>query len=604
MTLEDNPRPLSSKQRVFADEYLKCFNASEAARRAGYTGRPDVVGPRLLVNVGIKAIVNARIAKSQMSADEALKLLAEQGRATIGTFFKIVEEWTFYPLPTYEIIDAKEVIDDTNPDKPVTRISYWVRHIAIDLDKVIDPGYSGLLQEFSDSPKDGVTIKIYNKQTALDKILRVHGKYKDNENPNSDQANTLQALPSLPADLIAPDFLNVYRDIKAKRHTEYVLKGGRGSTKSSFVGLVFIYLLVNNPNAHALALRQVKDTLRDSVYGQFKWAINELGLTDSFKCTLSPLEIEYIPTHQKIYFRGADDPANIKSIKPPFGHIGFLWFEELDQFHGPEAVRNIVQSALRGGEEAFMFKSFNPPRTSASWVNKYCQIPKTSQYQHHSSYLTVPREWLGKPWIEEAEHLKEVNPKAYDHEYLGIANGTGGTVFENVTIRKITNEEITQFDHVLHGLDFGYYPDPLSYGRMHYDAARMTLYIFDEYRVNKASNRSVYDALVSKGLNPDDLVIADSAEPKSIADFREYGATIRGAEKGPDSVSYSMKWLQSLKAIVIDNERAPEHAEEFLNYELEQDKNGEIISAYPDKNNHAIDDVRYATNLIWRRRGA
>jgi phage terminase large subunit len=553
---------LNRKQQIFVAEYLQCFNGLAAARKAGYKEHSArTIASNLLRLPHVRAAIDERIAESQMSADEALIRLAQHARASISDV--ITEEGD---------IDWKKV----NENGCIV--------------KSISPGLYGTRIEITDS------------LSAIDKILRVTGKYKENIDDLADKDKTSPLL-SLPADLIAPDFLNVYRDIKNKHHTEYVLKGGRGSTKSSFVSLVFIYLLVNNPNAHALALRQVKDTLRDSVYGQLKWAINELGLTDSFKCTLSPLEIEYIPTHQKIYFRGADDPANIKSIKPPFGHIGFLWFEELDQFHGPEAVRNIVQSALRGGEEAFMFKSFNPPRTSASWVNKYCQIPKTSQYQHHSSYLTVPQEWLGKPWIEEAEHLKEVNPKAYDHEYLGIANGTGGTVFENVTIRKITNDEISQFDHVLHGVDWGYYPDPFSYGRMHYDTARMTLYIFDEYRVNKASNRSVYDALVGKGLNPDDLVIADSAEPKSIADFREYGATIRGAEKGPDSVSYSMKWLQSLKAIVIDNERAPEHAEEFLNYELEQDKNGEIISAYPDKNNHAIDDVRYATNLIWRRRG-
>jgi phage terminase large subunit len=439
-------------------------------------------------------------------------------------------------------------------------------------------------------------------QSAIDKVLRVHGRYKENTEESGDK-NT-SPLQSLPADLIAPDFLHVYRDIKNKNHTEYVLKGGRGSTKSSFVSLVLVYLLVNNPNTHALALRQVKDTLRDSVYGQLKWAINELGLTDRFKCTLSPLEIEYLPTKQKIYFRGADDPANIKSIKPPFGHIGFLWFEELDQYYGPEAVRNITQSALRGGEEAFMFKSFNPPRTAASWVNKYCQIPKANQYQHHSSYLTVPPEWLGRPWIEEAEHLKEVNPKAYDHEYMGIANGTGGTVFENVVVRKITDEEIAQFDHVLHGNDFGYYPDPWHYARCHYDAARLTLYIFGELRRYKASNRDTYQAMVDYGLMPSDLLISDSAEPKSVADYREYGLSCRGAEKGPDSVSYSMKWLQGLKAIVIDVERCPYTAEEFLEYELEQDKNGEVISAYPDRGNHAIDAIRYATNLIWRRRGS
>ena len=559
--MSDAPPKLTRKQQVFVNEYLKCFNASEAARRAGYTGRPDVIGSRLLGIVGIKTAIDARIAESQMSADEALIRVSQHAKASIT-----------------------DVIDDEG---------------HIDWDKVTQNGY--LVKSISPG-RWGTRIEIVDSQSALDKILKVHGKYK--EATQESGSATLSSLPFLPADLIAPDFLNVYRDIKNTPHTEYVLKGGRGSTKSSAVSLFVIYLLVNNPDTHALALRQVKDTLRDSVYGQFKWAINELGLTDSFKCTLSPLEIEYIPTKQKIYFRGADDPANIKSIKPPFGHIGILWFEELDQFHGPEAVRNIVQSALRGGEEAFMFKSFNPPRTSSSWVNKYCEIPKATQYQHHSSYLTVPAEWLGKPWIEEAEHLKEVNPTAYEHEYLGIANGTGGRVFENVTLRKITDDEIKQFDHVLHGLDWGYYPDPVSYGRMHYDAARMTLYIYDEYRSNKQSNRVVYDVLIRKGLRPDDLLIADSAEPKSIADFREYGANIRGAEKGPDSVSYSMKWLQSLKAIIIDNERAPEHAAEFLDYELDQDKNGEIISAYPDKNNHAIDDVRYATNLIWRRRGA
>jgi len=562
MIPEARPRKLSNKRQIFINEYLKCFNGAEAARRAGYAEESvRVSASSILSDPNIAAIVDARIAESQMSADEALIRVSQHAKASIT-----------------------DVIDDNG---------------HIDWNKVTKNGY--LVKSISPG-KFGTRIELVDSQAALDKILKVHGKYKEAAKDN--ESETPSALLSLPADLIAPDFLNVYRDIKAKRHTEYVLKGGRGSTKSSFVSLAIFYLLINNPDTHVLALRQVKDTLRDSVYGQLKWAINELGLTDSFKCTLSPLEIEYIPTKQKIYFRGADDPANIKSIKPPFGHIGILWFEELDQFHGPEQVRNIVQSALRGGEEAFMFKSFNPPRTSSSWVNKYCQIPKANQYQHHSSYLTVPAEWLGKPWIEEAEHLKEVNPKAYDHEYLGIANGTGGRVFENVTLRKITDDEIKQFDHVLHGLDWGYYPDPLSYGRMHYDTARMTLYIYGEYRANKQSNRVVYDALIQKGWQTDDLLIADSAEPKSIADFREYGANIRGAEKGPDSVSYSMKWLQSLKAIIIDNERAPEHAEEFLNYELDQDKNGEIISAYPDKNNHAIDDVRYATNLIWRRRGA
>lgn len=458
--------------------------------------------------------------------------------------------------------------------------------------------------EFTTAKGSARRLKLSPKEWSdLFKFVAVHldGPAKLEMNITHNAAD-LQPF-SLPADMIAPDFLEAYRDIRQQLHTEYLFKGGRGSTKSSFVSEAIIDLIKNNPMVHALATRQVGNTLRDSVFSQLRWAIDTLGLTDEFKCTTSPLEIEYLPTGQKIYFRGADDPGKIKSIKPTFGYIGILWFEELDQFHGQEAIRKIEQSVIRGGDKAFIFKSYNPPRTSNNWVNKYVQIPKDTQYQHHSSYLNVPPEWLGKTFLEEAEHLKSVNPNAYDHEYLGIVNGTGGQIFENVKIEPITNEQIAQFDRVLHGLDWGYYPDPASYGRMHYDAARHTLYIFGELRAWKTSNEGLYKSLTEYGYDNSDMIIADSAEPKSVADFRAYGASCRGAEKGPDSIKYSIKWLQSLRAIVIDNARAPYHAEEFLDYQFEMTKDGELISEYPDKNNHAIDDTRYATNLIWRRRG-
>jgi len=428
------------------------------------------------------------------------------------------------------------------------------------------------------------------------------------------EASKASSVFSLPADSIGSDFYNVYRYIKKNAFTEFVFKGGRGSTKSSFVSEMIIELIVKNPEWHALATRQVKDTLRDSVYSQLVWAINYLGLADKFRCIKSPLEITYIPTGQKIYFRGADDPLKIKSIKPRFGYINILWCEELDQFRGSAAVRSIVQSAIRGGDHSLILKSFNPPRSQNNWVNKELSIPKEKRYIHESNYLNVPVEWLGQTFIDEAEYLKEINPSAYNHEYMGEITGTGGLVFENVEIRRITDEEIFGvednynrlvggFDRVLHGLDWGWFPDPAHYVRMHYDAARMTLYIYGEIRRNKTSNKDIYKALVEYGLLPSDMIIADSAEPKSIADFREYGASCRGAEKGPESVRYSMKWLQSLRKIVIDNVRAPFAADEFINYEHELDKDGEYISAYPDKDNHAIDGVRYGTNFIWRRRG-
>ena len=172
----------------------------------------------------------------------------------------------------------------------------------------------------------------------------------------------------------------------------------------------------------------------------------------------------------------------------------------------------------------YIFKSFNPPPTAANWANKYIKVPKPNQLLHFSSYLDVPPEWLGKAWLDEAAYLKEINPKAYEHEYLGIPSSAGGLVFENVQIRKITDEEIAQFDHIMDGLDWGYYPDPAHYGRQHYDAARRTLYIFREYRAWKKSNADLYKDITRLGATPDITIIADSAEPKSVADFRAYSA--------------------------------------------------------------------------------
>lgn len=403
--------------------------------------------------------------------------------------------------------------------------------------------------------------------------------------------------------VIADGFAGVRRDILNYNHTEYVLPGGRGSTKSSFISIEGIEILKNNPKMHWLVLRQVGNTLRDSVYNQILWAIDTLGLSDEFEAKVSPLEITYKPTGQKIYFRGADDPMKIKSIKVPFGYIGILWFEELDQFKGAESVRNVEQSAIRGGDKAYIFKTFNPPKTANNWANQYIKIPKENRLVYHSTYKGVPREWLGKVFIDEAEFLKSVNPNAYEHEYEGVANGTGGAVFDNVICEEITDKQIKEFDRIYRGVDWGWYPDPYHYGAMYYNAASLTLYIFDEFRCNKKSNRQTADELIKRGVLSDDVITCDSAEKKSISDYRSYGLSAREADKGPGSVEYSMKWLQSLRKIVIDPVRCPETAKEFLNYEYERDKDGNVISGYPDADNHSIDMVRYAMSPVWKRRG-
>lgn len=360
---------------------------------------------------------------------------------------------------------------------------------------------------------------------------------------------------------------------------------------------------MKNPEMHAVVMRQVADTMRGSIYQQVKWAIDALGLSEEFDATVSPLEITRKSTGQKIYFRGADDPGKVKSIKVPFGYIGILWLEELDQFTGPESVRKIEQSVIRGGDVAYIFKTFNPPKSASNWANKYIKIPKATRLVTESTYLDIPQKWLGKPFIDEAEFLKETNPDAYENEYLGVPNGSGGSVFDNLVIRAITDEEIAQFDNIKNGVDWGFYPDKYAFVRVHYDAARLRLYIWQEYTCQKKRNKQTAEELIKLGITGNDLLTCDSAENKSIEDYRAYGLFARPANKGPDSRTYSYKWLQSLREIIIDNVRCPVAAQEFMEYEYERDKDGEVISGYPDGNDHTIDATRYATNSIWKRRG-
>lgn len=402
---------------------------------------------------------------------------------------------------------------------------------------------------------------------------------------------------------MGPAYRDVHRAVKSGTYNQFVLAGGRGSLKSSYVSAEVILQLLQHPGIHAVVLRKVANTLRKSVYAQYQWAIDKLGLSSKFLATVSPMELTYLPTGQKILFFGTDDPANLKSIKVPFGYIGILHFEEWDQFSGLEETRNIEQSVLRGGEIALEFKTFNPPKTRDSFANRYILQSKPGQLVHKSTYLQAPPDWLGPRFIADAEHLRDTNFPAYEHEYLGVANGSGGQVFDNLDIRIITPEEIHGFDRIYNGVDWGYYPDPWAFNQMHYDAGRRTLYIFGELTRRKAGNRETADALLEYGITGTDRITADSAEKKSVQDYREYGLDCRAAIKGPGSVDYSHKWLQSLTQIVIDPDRCPDTAAEFLNYEYDRDKSGEVISGYPDRNNHHIDAVRYAMESVWKRRG-
>lgn len=402
--------------------------------------------------------------------------------------------------------------------------------------------------------------------------------------------------------VIGPAFHLLARDVFHHGHTHYDLSGGRGSLKSSCVSILVLLLIVANPNAHALVLRKVANTIRDSVYAQYMWAIGELGMAAYWDAKVSPMELIYRPTGQKIMFRGADDPMKIKSIKVPFGYIAITHFEEKDQFAGRAEIRTILQSTMRGGSTFWNFESYNPPISRDNWANKDSLEERADRLCHKSTYLEAPQEWLGEQFIAEAEHLRDTNEKAYQHEYLGIAVGTGGNVFENLELREITDKEVATFDHIYQGADWGWFPDPFAFVRVHYDKARETIYFIDEIYANKLTNEASGKIILERKYT-DAYVTEDSAEPKSVADHRAMGIPAKAAVKGPGSVEYGMKWLQKRK-IVIDKKRTPNVYREFVGYEYERNKEGDIISGYPDENNHTIDATRYALERVFNRYGS
>lgn len=400
------------------------------------------------------------------------------------------------------------------------------------------------------------------------------------------------------SEMLAPVFYDFAKDVMRHGHTHYDIRGGRGSLKSSTVSLLVPQLLIANPNTHALVLRKVANTLRDSVFNQYMWAISELGMAGLWYAKVSPMEIIYRPTGQKIMFRGADDPMKIKSIKVPFGYIAITHFEEKDQFSGRAEIRTILQSTMRGGDKFWNFESYNPPISRDNWANVDSAEDKPNRLCHISTYLDAPKSWLGEEFLNEAEYLKQTDERAYQHEYLGLPVGTGGNVFERLELREITDDEIKRFDRIYQGIDFGWYPDPFCFIRIYYDVARETLYLIDEHYVNKTSNED-NAAWIREHHYNDFPITCDSAEPKSIADLRASGLDARNAIKGPGSVEYGMKWLQRRK-IVIDKRRTPNAYKEIVGYEYERNKDGEIISGYPDKNNHAIDAIRYGMEPVFR----
>lgn len=416
---------------------------------------------------------------------------------------------------------------------------------------------------------------------------------------------------------IAPVYMPLHEDIQAQRHQYYNLPGGRGSGKSSFCALEIVNGIMQDQtgNSSAIVFRRTANTMRESVFSQIAWAIDILDVGDLWRGSVSPMCWTYKPTGAQILFRGLDDSSKLKSIKPRRGYFRFVWLEEFSELPGENFTRSVMQSVQRGGSRFTVFRSFNPPINASNWANVFIARPDDRAVTLHTTYLDVPAQWLGDDFILEAERLQEINEQAYKHEYLGEATGSGGEVFPNVTVRTITDDEINELQYIYAGVDFGFSVDPAVFMRVAYDSKHDTVYLIDEIYKKHLSNNELADAIKAKGYEytgqyekagnfggyevykEKQVIVCDSAEPKSINDLRNGGLKCIACQKYPGSVIYGVKWLQN-RRIVIDPARTPNAHREFVGYEYMTTKDGEFLADVPDKDNHCIDAVRYALDRL------
>ena len=420
---------------------------------------------------------------------------------------------------------------------------------------------------------------------------------------------------------IAQVYHDLHDDIVRGDHEFYNLPGGRGSGKSSFCALEIVTQIMKDRSglSNALVVRKWAVTLRGSVFSQIDWAIHTLGVEDRWDHTLTPLQFVYKDTGQVIRLTGLDDAGKLKSAKPSRGYFRFLWIEEFSEIVGEPELRNLQQSVLRGGDVFTVFRSFNPPISAANWANVYINRPDDRAVTLLTTYKDIPAAWLGQAFIDEAERLKEINPTAYDNEYMGLACGNGSEVFPNLEIRTIPDDEYNAVQYVFAGLDFGFSNDPAAFVRLGYDRKTETILFMDEIYKRQQSNRDLYDLIVNQGLNKWDnepiyhsafggysgqeqtAIYCDSASPKDIADLHKMGLKTLPCHKEQGCVIRRIRWLQHRK-IVIDPARTPNAAREFQNYCYDVDKrSGEILSSVPDRDNHTVDAAAYSLDrVIWK----
>lgn len=374
-----------------------------------------------------------------------------------------------------------------------------------------------------------------------------------------------------------------------------VCKGSRASKKSKTMGLSIIHNMMKYPLANTLVVRKTFRTLKDSCYTELKWAANRLGVAHLWNFTISPLEATYIPTGQKIYFRGLDDPLKVTSISVDVGVLCWLWIEEAYEISS-EADFNMLDESIRGKTPDGLWKQVTltlNPWNEHHWIKKrfFDAPPDPDILAMTTNYMC--NEWLDKNDLALFERMKRDNPRRYRVAGLGDWGIVDGLIYENWEEREFDIDEVRRKPgvHSVFGLDFGYTNDPTALFCGMIDRENRTLYAFDEMYEKGMSNERIARKVIEMGYSKE-RITADSAEPKSIDRLRELGLYhIRAARKGKDSISNGIDFLQDYHIVV--HPRCVNFLTEISNYTWDTDKLGNKVGKPIDDFNHLMDAMRY-----------
>lgn len=370
-----------------------------------------------------------------------------------------------------------------------------------------------------------------------------------------------------------------------------VCKGSRASKKSTTTAMNLIYRIMEYPESNALVVRKTYRTLLDSCFAQLKWAVKRLGVKDYFDFKLSPLEIIYKPTGQKILFRGLDDPLKVTSVTVDVGSLCFLWIEEAYEIMS-ESDFDMLDESIRGEVPKGHFKqitlTFNP-WNERHWIKgRFFDKVDKDVLAITTNYTC--NEWLDRSDLNVFERMKENNPRRYQVAGLGNWGIVDGLIYENFEERQFTLEDVKDYKTVA-GLDFGYTNDPTAFFIGFLDKKGSVLYVWDEMYSKGLSNKKIYENIKNTGYSKEKIT-GDSAEPKSIDELKGYGLRIKGAKKGKDSILNGIQWIQDLKIVI--HPRCNNFLTEISNYQWDKDKFGKALNRPIDDFNHLLDAMRYA----------